>query len=243
MGGIGIGRVIVPGIEIHYELEDQWQAIEDFRDRMEADYRTWRSDRRQQFTREVLILEEQNDFALESANAWKRIKSRKDPTMAPPFDHVGRILFFKGDNQTGTCARFTSACRWPRLAASGISGTSMGQRSWAGSPRLRGIRWWEPGRGGSPSTIPAGRSASRARITSFIQTPWATDAEALDYVFSHGLTRIAQPDPSTATPVRVPAIDAGQGAGGRGRGRTATAHSCPSYPPGACRARHGAARI
>lgn len=208
-----IGRVIVPGIEIYYDLEDQWQAIEDFRNRMETDYRKWRSDRRVQFAREVLILEEQNDFASESIAHWKKVRSRKDPSMPPPFDHAGRVLF-KGRQANRNI--FSVYQRMSVHATGGLGdirdqyGTKiMGRFSPAAWDSLVGTR-----PRGKSSTIPGRMITITGPDHRVIQTPWATDAEALDYVFSHGLTRV----PQDVSPVHVPDVEAAQDARGQGTG-------------------------
>ena len=200
-----IGRVIVPGIEIHYDLEDQWQAIEDFRNRMEADYKKWRSDRRVQFSREVLIMEEQNDFASESIAYWKRNKGRKDPSMPPPFDHAGRVLF-KGRQANRNI--FSVYQRMSVHATGGLGdmrdqyGTKIvGRFSPAAWDSLVGTR-----PRGKSSTIPGRMITITGPDHRVMQAPWATDAEALDYVFSHGLTRVAHP---VSLPP-VPGVEAGQ---------------------------------
>jgi len=187
-----IGRTVVPGIEIYYDLEDQWQAIEDFRNRMEDSYRVWRSDRRQQFSREVLILEEQNDFAAESLSHWKKVRDKKDPTMPPPFDHTGRILF-KGRQANRNV--FSVYQRMSVQATGGLGdirdqyGTKiMGRFSPSAWDSLVGSR-----PRGKSSTIPGRMITITGQEHRVIQAPYATDAEALDYVFSHGLTRVAQP--------------------------------------------------
>jgi hypothetical protein len=212
------GRVVVPGVEIFYDLDEQWQAIADFRGRMERDYKTWRSDRRQQFTREVLILEEQNDFASESSAYWKANKGKKDPAMPPCFDNVGRVLF------KGRQANRNVVSVYQRMSVKATGGLGdirdqygqkiVGRFSPAAWDSLVGTR-----PRGKNSTVPGRMISIAGQEHRLIQAPWASDAVALDYVFSNGLSRIAHPDPSVVTPGSVIVSEqVSEGSGVRGQG-------------------------
>lgn len=212
-----IGRVIVPGVEIHYDLDDQWQAIENFRNRMEKDYRSWRSDRRQRFAREVLIMEEQNDFAAESLAHWKKVRTRKDPTMPPPFDHTGRVLF------KGRQANRNVISVYQRMSVQATGGLGdirdqygtkvMGRFSPSAWDSLVGTR-----PRGKSSTIPGRMISITGPDHQVVQTPWATDTEALDYVFSHGLSRIHH-GPVTDVPLSLSRAQTLSSAGQNGQGQ------------------------
>jgi len=188
------GRCIVPGLEIHYDLPEQWQAIEDFGKRMNADYTRWRSDRRMQFQREILMLEEQNDFAEQSRVMWSEIKSRHEPQIPPPFRQIGQVLF------KGRQAERNVISNYNRLSVRACGGVG-DWRDQYGSKllgRFSPAAWdslvAERPRGRS-STIPGRMILVTGSDRTVIQVPRVTDEEALGFLAEQGIKPISYPEP------------------------------------------------
>jgi hypothetical protein len=82
----------VPGITIVTEIPDIWTTIERVCDEMERRYAEWMKDRSKRFRRLVLVLEEANDFYLQSAQYWESIRSKQDSKVPPPYPRLARIM-------------------------------------------------------------------------------------------------------------------------------------------------------
>lgn len=87
------GLEFVPGMRIYNRhIEDMWRAIEEFRLEMDERYEYLYENPDATFPPAFLILEEQNDFAMQTRIAWSKIKEKGDPARAPVWDDVATIL-------------------------------------------------------------------------------------------------------------------------------------------------------
>lgn len=91
----------VPGISIHRFLEDQIQAIADFRESMEVGYSSgdilaWGKEADDALSggpQRLLILEEQNDFSTELRQWWADNKPKGAKGLPPTFGDIAKVLF------------------------------------------------------------------------------------------------------------------------------------------------------
>jgi Type IV secretion-system coupling protein DNA-binding domain len=91
----------VPGITIHRFIEDQMQAIAEFRATMELGYATgditaWGPEAEAALSggpQSLLVLEEQNDFSVELRKWWADNKPKGAKGLPPTFGDVAKVLF------------------------------------------------------------------------------------------------------------------------------------------------------
>ncbi|MFE9247250.1 FtsK/SpoIIIE domain-containing protein [Nocardiopsis sp. NPDC006938] len=83
---------VIPGLKIYDEIEAEWAAISRFRAEMDRRYQILKANPNATFDRMVLILEEQNSFALESQLFWKEVKEKGDPATPPIWADIAFIL-------------------------------------------------------------------------------------------------------------------------------------------------------
>lgn len=86
---------VIPNLTVHDEIEDEWDAIYKFRAEMDRRYAKLKSGQvknEKDFSRWVLVLEEQNSFALESKLHWQDIKDKGDPATPPVWNDIAFIL-------------------------------------------------------------------------------------------------------------------------------------------------------
>ncbi|MGI5493932.1 hypothetical protein [Microtetraspora malaysiensis] len=87
------GMESIPGMRIYNgEITEMWNAIEDVRFEMDDRYKVLERNRQATFPPKFLILEEQNDFALETKIVWEEMKSKGDKAKAPVWNDIARIL-------------------------------------------------------------------------------------------------------------------------------------------------------
>ncbi|MEV7809028.1 hypothetical protein AB0O28_39355 [Microbispora sp. NPDC088329] len=83
----------VPGMRIYNgEITEMWSAIEETRFEMDDRYNYLARNPDAKFPPKFLILEEQNDFALETKIVWEEIKSKGDKAKAPVWNDIARLL-------------------------------------------------------------------------------------------------------------------------------------------------------
>jgi hypothetical protein len=86
------GMEAVPGLRVYREVHEQWAALAALRKDMEARYTRLLADPAATFPLCVCLLEEQNDFAIESRAYWRQIKDPRDPMTPPVYDDITRLL-------------------------------------------------------------------------------------------------------------------------------------------------------
>ncbi len=86
------GMEDVPGLRIFRDVEEIWEALARARAEMDERYRILLKNPSKVFPRKVIILEEQNAFALETAIRWRGIKEPRDPKTAPVWADIAMLL-------------------------------------------------------------------------------------------------------------------------------------------------------
>jgi hypothetical protein len=86
------GMEDVPGLNIYRDVEDIWDAIALARAEMDRRYVELLKDPRRTFPRKVIILEEQNAFALETAIRWREVRGKDKRNTAPVWNDVALLL-------------------------------------------------------------------------------------------------------------------------------------------------------
>lgn len=102
----------VPGITIHRFLTEQIRAIADFREAMEVGYSSgdilaWGPEADKALSggpQRLLILEEQNDFALELRQWWAENKPKGAKGQPPTFSDIAKVLFKGRQNNSNILA-------------------------------------------------------------------------------------------------------------------------------------------
>lgn len=180
----------VPMVTIHRFLEDQIQAIADFRARMESvyasgDVRGWGDDAESELTSNpeaLLVLEEQNDFAAELRQWWAENKPKGAKGLPPTFTDIAKVLF-KGRQAN---ARILGV--YQRLSVNAIGLTEsrdqfgaklLGRYSWQNFGSLVGTRPMPPSSDhpGRMLLVTGGRHR-------WVQTCFWTEQEAHDYALA-----------------------------------------------------------
>lgn len=83
----------VPGMRIYNgHITEMWTAIEEVRMEMDERYEYLKRNPGAKFLPKFLLLEEQNDFALETRLVWEEIKTKGDKSKAPVWNDIARIL-------------------------------------------------------------------------------------------------------------------------------------------------------
>jgi hypothetical protein len=86
------GMEDVPGLRIYRHVEEIWEAIAKERREMDRRYEILLQNPGKIFPRRVIVLEEQNAFALETALVWREMKAKKDPALAPVWTDIALLL-------------------------------------------------------------------------------------------------------------------------------------------------------
>lgn len=82
----------LPGIRIHRDIGQQWDSIALIRATMDQRYVELDKDENATFDRLVLVIEESNTFAIDSADYWEQIKEKSDPKTPRIFRDLNAIL-------------------------------------------------------------------------------------------------------------------------------------------------------
>jgi hypothetical protein len=82
----------VPGLRIYRHVEEIWEAIARERREMDRRYEILLTNPTKVFPRRIIVLEEQNAFALETALMWRQMKAKKDPALAPVWTDIALLL-------------------------------------------------------------------------------------------------------------------------------------------------------
>ncbi len=86
------GMEDVPGLRVYRHITEIWEAVARERAEMDRRYQILLKNPSKVFPRRILVMEEQNAFALETAVHWREIKSRKDPALAPVWTDIALLL-------------------------------------------------------------------------------------------------------------------------------------------------------
>lgn len=86
------GMESIPGMRVHRTTEDQWHAIGGQVKDMEERYQRLLADRRAEFPVTAMLLEEQNDAAIEWRSYWNQVKESKDPATPPVYSDVTKYM-------------------------------------------------------------------------------------------------------------------------------------------------------
>jgi hypothetical protein len=87
------GMEEVPGLKVYRDVEDIWDAIALERAEMDRRYKEMLANPNRVFPRRVLILEEQNAFALETMIRWREVRPQGDKrNTAPVWNDIGLLL-------------------------------------------------------------------------------------------------------------------------------------------------------
>lgn len=86
------GMESIPGMRVYRTTEEQWAAIGGQVDEMESRYQRLLADRRAQFPVTTMLLEEQNDAAIEWRSYWNQAKGSKDPATPPVYSDITKYM-------------------------------------------------------------------------------------------------------------------------------------------------------
>lgn len=82
----------LPGLTIHRDVEQQWDAVSMVRAEMERRYLEIDRDETVTFSRLVLVIEEANTFAIDSAEYWEEVKPKGAPKTPRVYKDLNAIL-------------------------------------------------------------------------------------------------------------------------------------------------------
>jgi hypothetical protein len=86
------GMEALPGLRIYRTVEEQWEAIGGQVAEMEDRYAQLLADRRATFPVTAMLLEEQNDAAIEWRSYWNQAKGSKDPATPPVYNDITKYM-------------------------------------------------------------------------------------------------------------------------------------------------------
>jgi hypothetical protein len=86
------GMESIPGLRVYRTTEEQWAALAVQVADMEDRYRRLLADRRAQFPVTTMLLEEQNDAAIEWRAYWNQVKASKDPATPPVYSDLTKFM-------------------------------------------------------------------------------------------------------------------------------------------------------
>jgi hypothetical protein len=89
------GMEDVPGLKIYRDVEDIWDAIALDRAEMDRRYVEMLANPKKKFRRKVIVMEEQNAFALESSIRWREVRPQGDKRAMPPVWNDIALLLVK----------------------------------------------------------------------------------------------------------------------------------------------------
>ena len=86
------GMESIPGMQVHRTTGEQWEAIGGEVDDMEERYQRLLADRKAEFPVTAMLLEEQNDAAIEWRSYWNQAKESKDPATPPVYSDITKYM-------------------------------------------------------------------------------------------------------------------------------------------------------
>jgi hypothetical protein len=86
------GMEALPGLRIYRTVEEQWDAIGGQVEDMEDRYQRLLADRSAAFPVTAMLLEEQNDAAIEWRSYWNQAKGSKDPATPPVYSDITKYM-------------------------------------------------------------------------------------------------------------------------------------------------------
>jgi hypothetical protein len=86
------GMESIPGMRVYRTTVEQWDAISAEVGEMEDRYQRLLADRRAAFPVTAMLLEEQNDAAIEWRSHWNQIRASKDPATPPVYQDVTKYM-------------------------------------------------------------------------------------------------------------------------------------------------------
>lgn len=86
------GMEALPGLRIYRTVDEQWEAIGGQVEEMEDRYARLLADRRATFPVTAMLLEEQNDAAIEWRSYWNQVKGAKDPATPPVYSDITKYM-------------------------------------------------------------------------------------------------------------------------------------------------------
>ncbi len=86
------GMESIPGMRVYRTTEEQWGAIGGQVAEMESRYRRLLADRTARFPVTTMLLEEQNDAAIEWRSYWNQAKGSKDPATPPVYSDITKYM-------------------------------------------------------------------------------------------------------------------------------------------------------
>jgi hypothetical protein len=200
------GMEAVPGLRVYRDVPEQWAALAGLRADMEDRYQKLLADPSATFPLCVLILEEQNDFAIESRAHWRQLKAPRDPMTPPVYDDITRLLI-KG-RQVG----YRAVGVYQRLSAAACGGIDAGVfRDCYGSKALArfGPQAWDTLTGIRPraqsSAIEGRWTVVQGHTVRAVQVPFAEAPELAAFALSSPVRGIVPP-PAWAASAKVSAI-------------------------------------
>lgn len=86
------GMEDVPGLTIYRDVQEIWDAIAIARAEMDRRYREMLANPRAVFPRKIIVLEEQNAFALETFVRWREVRGKDKRNLAPVWNDIALLL-------------------------------------------------------------------------------------------------------------------------------------------------------
>lgn len=220
------GMESVPGLRVYRDVPEQWAALAALRADMERRYAELLADRSATFPLCVVLLEEQNDFAIESRAYWREIKAARDPATPPVYSDITRLMI-KG-RQVG----YRVIGVYQRLSAAACGGVDAGvMRDAYGMKALArfGPQAWDSLTGIRPraasSAVPGRWTVVLGVDVRSVQVPYAEADELLAFALS-----APAPGSVPVPPLRAPSPEV---AGGMGRTLAAPERPSPASDPAA----------
>jgi hypothetical protein len=192
------GMEDVPGLQVYRDVEEIWDALALARAEMDRRYRVLLADRAAVFPRKVILMEEQNAFALETAIRWKEVRPRGEKAnMAPVWNDIALLLLKARQvnmNLIGVYQRMSA-----EAAGGGTYRDQYGLKVLSRfSPQA-----WDTLVGSRPrgtsSAIPGRAIAILGGLQRQVQLPWITIDEAMDLATSGTPVTVTAPANQQAT--------------------------------------------
>jgi hypothetical protein len=86
------GMEAIPGMRVYRTTEEQWAAIGGKVAEMQDRYQRLLADRKAVFPLTTMLLEEQNDAAIEWRSYWNQAKGSKDPATPPVYSDITKYM-------------------------------------------------------------------------------------------------------------------------------------------------------
>lgn len=197
----------IPGLRVYRSVAEQWAALAELRADMDRRYSELLANPAAEFPLCVVLLEEQNDFAIESRAYWREIKASRDPATPPVYADITRLMI-KG-RQVG----YRVIGVYQRLSAAACGGIDAGtMRDAYGMKALSrfGPQAWDALTGLRPrpaaSVVPGRWTVVLGGEVHQVQVPYAEAPELVEFVRSSPLFGMAPERPAPG-PVPSPASD------------------------------------